>query len=86
MVKKQFTKVLLCIDSGRLSVFTLKKKDEINLKNSEISLKSNLGLTENNKYMFTLTYIKPGLLRDTKKSLVLGTDSDSSRRDWVFVL
>ena len=29
--KKQFTKMLLCIDSGRLMVFTLKKKDEIDL-------------------------------------------------------
>lgn len=31
MSKKSYQKMLLCIDSGRLMIFTLKKKDEIDL-------------------------------------------------------
>ena len=48
--------MLLCIDSGRLMVFTLKKKDEIDLSDCDVTLKTKLGLSENNKYMFTLNY------------------------------
>ena len=29
--KKQYSKTLLCIDSGRVIIFDVKKKDEINL-------------------------------------------------------
>jgi hypothetical protein len=84
MDKKQYSKILLSIDSGRIILFTLKKKDEIDLKEGEVALKTNLGLTENNKYMFTLSYKKKGLIISTIKRLTLGTDSESSRRDWVF--
>lgn len=44
------------------------------------------GLQENNKYKFTLVYLEKGLISDTKQRLVLGSDSDSSRRDWAFSL
>ena len=44
------------------------------------------GLQENNKYMFTLIYLEKGLISDTKQRLVLGTESDSIRRDWAFSL
>lgn len=54
--------MLLCIDSGRLMIFTLKKKDEIDLSGCEVTLKAKLGLSENNKYMFTLNYKKRGLI------------------------
>lgn len=54
--------MLLCIDSGRLMVFTLKKKDEIPLQDCEVTLKTKLGLSENNKYMFTLNYTRKVLI------------------------
>jgi len=44
--------MLLCIDSGRLMIFTLKKKDEINLQDCEVDLITKLGISENNKFMF----------------------------------
>jgi hypothetical protein len=34
--------------------------------------------------MFTLVYLEKGLISDTKQRLVLGSESDSSRRDWAF--
>ena len=56
MSKKSYQKMLLCIDSGRIMIFTLKKKDEIDLSNCEVYLKSKPGLNENNKYIFALNY------------------------------
>jgi hypothetical protein len=67
-------------------IFTLKKKDEIDLSNCEVTLKTKLGLSENNKYMFTLNYTTKSYLSRKEVKLVLGTDSDSSRRDWVFTM
>lgn len=78
--------MLLCIDSGRLMVFALKKKDEIDLQACEVTLKSKPGLSENNKYMFTLGYSQKGLITRKEVKLVLGTDSESTRRDWVFTM
>ncbi len=67
-------------------VFTLKKKDEIDLQACEVTLKSKPGLSENNKYMFNLSYQVRGLITRKDVKLVLGTDSESSRRDWVFTM
>jgi hypothetical protein len=68
-------------------IFTLKKKDEIDLSQCEVTLKPKLGISENNKYMFTLNYSKKGILNTTRHSkLTLGTDSELSRRDWVFAM
>ncbi|CDW81036.1 UNKNOWN [Stylonychia lemnae] len=84
--KQSYQKMLLCIDSGRLMIFTLKKKDEINLQDCEVELISKLGISENNKYMFQLNFKKRGIFTQKMNKLVLGTDSDSSRRDWVFTM
>lgn len=43
-----------------------------------------VGLSENNKFMFTLLYKEKGLLTSTQRKLTLGIDSDSARRDWAF--
>lgn len=49
-------------------------------------MKSKLGLSENNKYMFTLNYARKGIILNKRSKLVLGTDSESSRRDWIFAM
>jgi hypothetical protein len=67
-------------------LFSVKKKDEIDLQDCEVIMKDKNGFAENNKYMFTLNYKKKGILTSTQKKLILGTDSESSRRDWVFSL
>lgn len=36
--------------------------------------------------MFTLNYKKKGFLTNKQSKLLLGTDSESSRRDWVFAM
>eukprot|EP00347_Sterkiella_histriomuscorum_P014898 403359095 len=86
MSKKSYQKMLLCIDSGRLMIFTLKKKDLIDLEDCEVSIKTKLGLNENNKYMFALNYSRKRILLNKRDKLVLGTDSESSRRDWIFAM
>ena len=82
--KKQYSKMLLSIVNGRLQLFTLKKKDEVNLKECEVRLDNRLGLSENNKYMFELDYKVKGLLSTKLKKQTLGTDTEVSRLDWVF--
>lgn len=78
--------MLLCIDSGRLMIFNLKKKDEINLSECEVTLKEKLGLSENNKFMFTLNYKQKTIISNKVSKLILGTDSELSRWDWVFAM
>jgi len=67
-------------------VFNLKRKDEINLSECEVILKEKLGLSENNKFMFTLNYKRKTLIGNKVNKLILGTDSELSRRDWVFAM
>lgn len=43
-------------------------------------------MSENNKYMFTLNYARKGFIMNKRSKLVLGTDSESSRRDWIFAM
>ena len=85
--KKQYSKALLSIDSGRLTVFDVKKKDEIDISNCELSIEPKQGLSENNKYQFTLSFKKRGLLGIQRTSkLTLGSDSESARKDWMFMI
>ena len=48
--KKQYQKIFLSIDSGRLMLYELKKKDEIDISDCEAVLEPKLGISENNKY------------------------------------
>jgi len=84
---KQFRLLLLGIDSGSISLFELKKKDEIDLENSTVEFELTHGFSENNKYMFSITYSKANMIGIKKpKKLTLGTDSESARKDWVFAI
>jgi hypothetical protein len=84
----QQEKMLLSLDSGRVSLYTVKLKDQIELTaDCDVVLShSKQGLQENNKYLFTLVYKEKGLIGSTERRLTLGTDSDSARRDWAFSL
>ncbi len=78
--------MLLIIESSKFTIFTTKKKDMIDLKECEVSIKRKNGLSENSKYMFTLNYKVKGLISQKQKKLTLGTDSEQARREWVFTL
>lgn len=57
--------MLLSLDSGRVSVYSCKLKDQIALPNSDCDIVMNnnkVGLSENNKFMFTLLYKEKGLI------------------------
>lgn len=77
----------MCVDSGHLVIFNLKKKDEIDLSKSEMESEPKQGLNENNKYMFSIKQKQKGVFGTNKTSkLTLGTDSDQARKDWIFIL
>ena len=51
--KKGTESMLLCLDSGHVTVYSLKKKDEIELKNGEcdvLMINNRQGMSEDDKY------------------------------------
>jgi hypothetical protein len=65
VLKKSNQMMLLSLDSGRISVYSCKLKDQISLSSSdcEVIMNNNKsGLSENNKFMFTLVYNEKGVL------------------------
>jgi hypothetical protein len=68
---------LLSIDSGRLIIYELKKKDDIDIAQCEVQIEDKIGISQNNKYMFSLSYQAKSLLGLKKQQkLTLGTDSE----------
>lgn len=88
LAKKSIEQMLLCLDSGNITVYSCKKKDEIDLKNGEceiLMLHNMQGISEDDKYQFTIVYQEKGLIGgNNQKKLTLGTDSEAARRDWAF--
>lgn len=85
--KKTTEMMLLCLDQGQVSAFTCKKKDDILLKNGEcevLMLNDRQGMSEDDKYRFTLVYEERGVIGSSERRLTLGTDSEGARRDWAF--
>jgi hypothetical protein len=58
-------------------LFDLKKKDEIQISECDVTTEPKLGLSENNKYMFSVSYKTKNMFGITRlNKLTLGTDSD----------
>lgn len=68
MVNKKGQRVLLILDSGSISAFTVKEKDSVMLQYDqqsdariEVGMNNSgkIGLTESTKYLFNLAYPSP---------------------------
>ncbi len=88
--KKKGERLLLVLDSGTITTYSVKEKDKIELSQSiEVdSITTKQGLTESTKYLFSLTYSTgSSLFKSPEKActrLTLGTESECQRKEWAF--
>ena len=91
--KWKVQKMLLILDSGVISAYTVKLKDCISLGSEahpievEMNNSGKVGLSESTKFLFNLKYTAGKILgTHSRLTLTLGTESEAQRREWAFSL